>query len=105
MIEKGTALSFRQILTTVSASKYLLTYLLNTHTNKATYHRCIRLFLLLLFLFAVLKLLCDFSFGLGDELSERSAVSYTGDKRMLQTDRHTGRQHEIENFILHKLSG
>lgn len=50
--------------------------------KKTTYHGCIGLFLLLL-LFAVLDLLCDFSFGLSDELSERSAISDTCDKRML----------------------
>lgn len=54
-----------------------------THTpQKTTYQRCIRFFLLLL-LFAILKLFCDFGFGFSYEFSERSAVSYTGDKRML----------------------
>lgn len=79
-------------------------YLLKTYKDESTYHRCIRLFLFLLFLFAVLDLLCDFSFGLGDELSERSAVSYAGDKRMLQKDRHITHQHRKQKFDPDKLS-
>lgn len=57
-------------------------------TDETMYHRCVGLFLLLLFLFAILYLLSDFSFGFSDELSQRSAVSHAGNKRMLQTDKH-----------------
>lgn len=72
-----------------------------TYTNKTIYQRCVRLLLLIL-LFAVLDLLRDFSFGLGYKLSEWSAISYTGDKRMLH--RWTETQ-ESQIIILHKLSG
>lgn len=56
---------------------------LSRQTDEATYQRCFRL-LLLFFLFALLNLLRYFSFGLSYELSEGSAVSYTGDKGVLQ---------------------